>query len=82
VGAVVTAALFGVCRHLIGLYIGRGAVASGFGAAGSLVAVLVWVYYSAQIFLFGAEFTWVVAHRVGSRRGVALAASAPALPPN
>jgi membrane protein len=69
VGAVVTAALFAVGRQLIGLYIGRGAVGSGFGAAGSLVAVLVWVYYSAQIFLFGAEFTWVFAHRVGSRRG-------------
>lgn len=68
VGAVVTAALFAVGRQLIGLYIGRGAVASGFGAAGSLVAVLVWVYYSAQIFLFGAEFTRVVAHRLGSRR--------------
>ncbi|MFT3818262.1 MAG: YihY/virulence factor BrkB family protein [Rubrivivax sp.] len=71
VGAVVTAALFAVGRQLIGLYIGRGAVGSGFGAAGSLVAVLVWVYYSAQIFLFGAEFTWVFAHRVGSRRGSA-----------
>ena len=72
---VITAALFGVGRHLIGLYIGHGAVGSGFGAAGSLVAVLVWVYYSAQIFLFGAEFTWVVAHRVGSRRGLAPAMS-------
>lgn len=89
VGAVVTTALFGVGRHLIGLYIGHGAVGSGFGAAGSLVAVLVWVYYSAQIFLFGAEFTWVVAHRVGSRRGLAPAMSdtpppastAPAQPP-
>ncbi|MCA0239327.1 MAG: YihY/virulence factor BrkB family protein [Proteobacteria bacterium] len=75
VGAVVTAALFAVGRQLIGLYIGRGAVGSGFGAAGSLVAVLVWVYYSAQIFLFGAEFTWVFAHRVGSRRDSAPAAT-------
>ena len=75
VGAVVTAALFAVGRQLIGLYIGRGAVGSGFGAAGSLVAVLVWVYYSAQIFLFGAEFTWVFAHRVGSRRGSAATAT-------
>jgi membrane protein len=44
-------------------------VASGFGAAGSLVIVLVWVYYSAQIFLLGAEFTWIYTHRYGSRRG-------------
>ena len=69
VGAFVTALLFSLGRVLIGLYIGRSAVASGFGAAGSLVVVLVWVYYSAQIFLLGAEFTWVYAHQRGSRRG-------------
>jgi membrane protein len=45
-------------------------VASGYGAAGSLVVVLVWVYYSAQIFLLGAEFTWVYAHKYGSLRHV------------
>lgn len=66
-GAAVTAVLFELGRYAIGLYIGREAATSGFGAAGSLVAVLTWVYYSAQIFLLGAEFTWVVAHRVGSR---------------
>jgi membrane protein len=44
-------------------------VASSFGAAGSLVVLLVWVYYSAQIFLLGAEFTWVYAHHGGSRAG-------------
>jgi membrane protein len=44
-------------------------VASAFGAAGSLVVMMVWVYYSAQIFLLGAEFTWVYAHSYGSRRG-------------
>jgi membrane protein len=44
-------------------------VASAFGAAGSLVVMMVWVYYSAQIFLLGAEFTWVYAHTFGSRRG-------------
>lgn len=65
-GAVITSLLFGLGRHLIGLYIGRGAVASGFGAAGSLVVVLVWVYYSTQIFLFGAEFTSVIAQRKGT----------------
>jgi membrane protein len=69
VGAAVTALLFTVGKFLIGLYIGRSAVASSFGAAGSLVVVMVWVYYSAQIFLLGAEFTWVYAHSHGSRQG-------------
>ena len=59
-----------------GLYIGKSRVASGFGAAGSLVIVLVWVYYSAQIFLLGAEFTWVYTHRYGSRRGQEKASNA------
>ena len=68
-GAVVTALLFTVGKFLIGLYIGRSGVASGFGAAGSLVVVLVWVYYSAQIFLLGAEFTWAYANRYGSLKG-------------
>ena len=67
-GAMVTSLLFNVGRHLIGLYIGHGAVSSGFGAAGALVAVLVWVYGSAQIFLLRGEFTWVVAHHRGSLR--------------
>jgi membrane protein len=70
VGAAVTAVLFTIGKFLIGLYIGRSAVASSFGAAGSLVVVMVWVYYSAQIFLLGAEFTWVYAHIYGSRRGL------------
>jgi membrane protein len=69
VGAAVTAALFAIGKFLIGLYIGRSAVASTFGAAGSLVVVMIWVYYSAQIFLLGAEFTWVYAHSYGSRKG-------------
>jgi membrane protein len=68
VGAVVTALLFSLGPPLIGLYIGHSAVASGFGAAGSMVVVLIWIYYSAQIFLLGAEFTWVYAHQLGSRR--------------
>jgi len=71
VGAAVTALLFSIGKHLIGLYIGKSSVASGFGAAGSLVVVLVWVYYSAQIFLLGAEFTWVYAHEHGSLKGKA-----------
>jgi membrane protein len=69
IGAAVTAALFAVGKFLIGLYLGKSTVASAFGAAGSLVVMMVWVYYSAQIFLLGAEFTWVYAHVYGSRRG-------------
>ena len=68
IGAMVTAALFVAGKYAIGLYIGRSGVTSAFGAAGSLVVVLIWVYYSAQIFLLGAEFTWVYANRFGSRR--------------
>ena len=68
IGAVVTALLFSLGRFLIGLYIGKSGVASGFGAAGSLVVVFVWVYYSAQIFLLGAEFTWVYATTLGSMK--------------
>ena len=70
VGATVTAVLFTVGKYLIGLYIGTTGIASGYGAAGSLVVVLVWVYYSAQIFLLGVEFTWVYAHTFGSLKGV------------
>jgi membrane protein len=69
VGAAVTAGLFAAGKFLIGLYLGKSSVASAFGAAGSLVVMMVWVYYSAQIFLLGAEFTWVFAHSYGSRRG-------------
>ena len=68
VGAAVTAVLFVAGKFVIGLYIGRSGITSVFGAAASLIVVLLWVYYSAQIFLFGAEFTWVYAHRYGSRR--------------
>ena len=69
IGAAVTALLFTLGKFLIGLYIGKSSVVSGFGAAGSLAVVLVWVYYSAQIFLLGAEFTWVYSYRYGSRKG-------------
>jgi membrane protein len=68
IGAAVTALLFNLGRFLIGLYIGKSGLASGFGAAGSLIVVFIWVYYSAQIFLIGAEFTWVYATTFGSMR--------------
>jgi len=75
IGALVTAFLFSIGKYLIGLYIGKSALASGFGAAGSLAVLLAWVYYSAQIFLFGAEFTWAYAHAFGSRQDDATGAS-------
>jgi membrane protein len=67
IGAAVTALLFSVGKFLIGLYIGKAALGSAYGAAGSLVIFLVWVYYSAQIFFMGAEFTRCFAERHGSR---------------
>lgn len=71
IGALFTALLFNFGKLLIGLYIGHSGVVSGFGAAGSLVVILLWLYYSAQIFLLGAEFTWVYANTFGSRRQAA-----------
>ena len=67
-GAAFTSLLFTIGKLLIGLYIGKSGVASVFGAAGSLVVLLLWVYYSAQIFLLGAEYTWVYAHELGSKK--------------
>ena len=66
-GAVVTALLFTIGKGLVGLYLGKSSLASGYGAAGSFVVLIAWVYYCAQIFLFGAEFTWVYANRHGLR---------------
>ena len=79
VGAVATAFLFTVGKTLIGLYIGSSSVASSYGAAGALVVVLLWIYYSSQIFLLGAEFTKVWASHHGSAEAFA-AASAPSGP--
>ena len=66
VGAIVTSVLFSIGKYLIGLYIGSSAIASSYGAAGALAVLLVWIYYSAQIFLFGAEFTKAYAETHGS----------------
>ena len=65
IGAIVTALLFGLGKWLLGLYLGSGAAGSAYGAASSLITLLLWVYYSSQILLFGAEFTQVYAARVG-----------------
>ncbi|MCC6367008.1 MAG: YihY/virulence factor BrkB family protein [Bryobacterales bacterium] len=67
VGAAATALLFTIGKGLIGFYLGLGTVGNAYGAAGSLVVLLMWIYYSAQIFLLGAEFTRVYARRYGSR---------------
>ena len=68
VGAVVTAVLFTIGKSFIGWYLGSSAVASSYGAAGGLIVLLLWVYYSVQIFLLGAEFTKIFASRHGSKR--------------
>jgi len=70
IGAVGTAALFTLGKLAIGLYIGNSSVTSSFGAAGSMIALLLWVYYSAQIFFLGAEFARQYALRMGSLRDV------------
>jgi membrane protein len=71
IGAIGTAALFTAGKYLIGAYLGNSGVTSSYGAAGSLVALLLWIYYSAQIFFFGAEFTRQYALHFGSLRGTA-----------
>lgn len=82
IGAFFTAILFSIGKTLIGLYLGSSAVASSFGAAGSLVLLLLWIYYSAQILFFGAEFTQVYANQLGSRivpEGLASTTSPPTM---
>jgi membrane protein len=66
VGAAVTALLFTIGKSLIGLYLGRSTVASVYGAAGSLIVILLWIYYSAQVVFFGAEFTKVYSRHFGT----------------
>ncbi|MCI0398223.1 MAG: YihY/virulence factor BrkB family protein, partial [Chloroflexi bacterium] len=67
VGAAVTSLLFSIGKVIIGFYLGQSAVGSAYGAAGSIVIILLWFYFSTQIFLFGAEFTQVYANRYGSK---------------
>ena len=81
VGAVATAFLFTVGKTLIGLYIGSSSVASSYGAAGAFVIVLLWIYYSSQIFLLGAEFTKVWASHHGSAEAFAARLPEAAPPP-
>jgi membrane protein len=66
-GAIVTALMFSLGKYLISLYIGSSAIVTSYGAAASVIVLLLWVYYSAQIFLLGAEFTKVIAIRNGRR---------------
>ena len=84
-GAFFTAILFTLGKQVIGLYLGRSAVTSSFGAAGSLVLLLLWIYYSAQILFFGAEFTEVYANNYGSKivpeEGAVVSDSGKTIPP-
>lgn len=68
IGSLATAGLFILGKYLIGLYLGNSGVTSSFGAAGSVIALMLWVYYSASIFFLGAEFTRIYAQRFGSKR--------------
>jgi membrane protein len=78
VGAIVTAILFSAGKFVIGTYIGKAGIGSGYGAAGSVVILITWIYYSAQILFFGAAFTYVDANHRGShfRRRLVPTASA------
>ena len=69
IGALITSVLFNIGKSLIGWYIGSSAIASSYGAAGGLIVLLLWVYYSVQTFLLGAEFTKIYANRHGSKQG-------------
>ena len=77
VGSAVTALIFTIGKHLIGIYLGKASIGSAYGAAGSLVIVLVWVYYSSQLFFLGAEFTKVYTRTFGSHFANKLEMAAP-----
>jgi membrane protein len=81
VGALITTGLFVAGKYLIALYIGKSDVASSFGAASALIVLLLWIFYSAQIFLLGAEFTRAFAQRCGSHAGEAAPAPKEAVSP-
>ncbi|ACK70378.1 ribonuclease BN [Gloeothece citriformis PCC 7424] len=68
VGSILSTLLFIIGKEILGIYLGRSSFSSAYGAAGSLIVLLAWIYYSAQILLFGAEFTQVYAKRYGSKR--------------
>lgn len=78
IGAAATSLLFSIGKFLIGLYIGQTALASSFGAAGTFVVLIIWVYYSTGVFLLGAEFTYAYAHEQGSRSEARQPPGAPA----
>jgi membrane protein len=82
IGAAVTALLFDIGKALVGLYLGKLAIESSYGAAGSIVALMLWMYYSAQIVFFGAEFTQVYARHHGSRADRAAAPAPTAAAPS
>jgi membrane protein len=82
IGSLVTALLFTAGKFAIGVYIGNSGVASTYGAAGSVVLILIWVYYSAQILLYGAEFTRAFAYRYGSYAASSQADALVAKPPS
>jgi membrane protein len=82
IGSLVTALLFTAGKFAIGVYIGNSGVASTYGAAGSVVLILIWVYYSAQILLYGAEFTRAFAYRYGSYAASSQADALVAPPPS
>lgn len=77
IGALATSLLFTIGKTIIGWYLGASAISSTYGAAGAFIVVLLWVYYSSQIFLLGAEFTHVYAKRRGSRKGAPAMNKAP-----
>ncbi|MBV9744843.1 MAG: YihY/virulence factor BrkB family protein [Acidobacteriia bacterium] len=78
IGAAVTSLLFSIGKLLIGLYLGKASVGSAYGAAGSLVILMVWIYYSSQIFFLGAEFTRIFSERHGSHSSASTTGAEPA----
>jgi len=82
IGAIVTSVLFTIGKSLVGWYLGSSAVASSYGAAGGLIVLLLWIYYSVQIFLLGAEFTKIFANQHGSKQDQPVANRDASVPDN